>query len=221
MKREVDELRLGRPRGRKPDPLHDRRASPTADASTSTWRTASSRPRGGRPVLARARIADIGSGAGLPRAGARGGAAARAGGPDRVAGAQDEPRSSGWSRRREIRNARSVTARAEEWARAIGRGAYDVRHRPRGRSARRARRVRRAAAALLAAGFVAWKGARAGRAGRGGGGARRWALSLEAVLPVEPFPPRATGTCTSSAKTAPTPDRFPRRPGMARKRPLA
>jgi 16S rRNA (guanine527-N7)-methyltransferase len=41
------------------------------------------------------------------------------------------------------------------------------------------------------------------------------------VLPVEPFPGAHSRHLHFYAKTAPTPDRFPRRPGMARKRPLA
>ena len=80
------------------------------------------------------------------------------------------------------------------------------------------------AAPLLREGgvLVAWKGARdAGGGGRrrgrgrgaghgGGGGAARSSRSR---------PPR-TATCTSIRKIAPTPPGFPRRAGMARKRPL-
>jgi 16S rRNA (guanine527-N7)-methyltransferase len=41
------------------------------------------------------------------------------------------------------------------------------------------------------------------------------------VVPVTPFPGAHSRHLHIYVKTAPTPDRFPRRPGMARKRPLA
>jgi 16S rRNA (guanine527-N7)-methyltransferase len=46
-------------------------------------------------------------------------------------------------------------------------------------------------------------------------------LSLDRVEPVEPFPGAHSRHLHFYAKTALTPGRFPRRPGMARKRPLA
>jgi 16S rRNA (guanine(527)-N(7))-methyltransferase RsmG len=77
---------------------------------------------------------------------------------------------------------------------------------------------------LLTAGgrFVAWKGARdeeeelaAARA------AATVGLAPEEVVKVEPFPGAHSRHLHFYVKTAQTPDRFPRRPGMARKRPLA
>jgi 16S rRNA (guanine527-N7)-methyltransferase len=80
------------------------------------------------------------------------------------------------------------------------------------------------AAPLLVDGgqLVAWKGAPV-RAEELGGeeAARIVGLSLDRVVPVTPFPGAHSRHLHFYAKTAPTPGRFPRRPGMARKRPLA
>ena len=80
------------------------------------------------------------------------------------------------------------------------------------------------AAPLLSRGgrLVAWKGAR-DRAEELGGeeAARLVGLSLDRVVSVEPFPDAHSRHLYLYVKTAPTPERFPRRPGMARKRPLA
>jgi 16S rRNA (guanine527-N7)-methyltransferase len=125
----------------------------------------------------------------------------------------------------EVANARSVVARAEEWARLSpalggGREAYDA-------------VTARAVAALpvlveyaapllrLTGVFVAWKGAvdsdeqRLGRAA-----ADEVGLSLEGVLRVEPFPGARDRRLYVFRKVSATPERFPRRPGMAVKRPL-
>jgi 16S rRNA (guanine527-N7)-methyltransferase len=80
------------------------------------------------------------------------------------------------------------------------------------------------AAPLLVDGgqFVAWKGGRdAGEELGGEKAGRMVGLSLERVVSVEPFPGAHSRHLHLYAKTAPTPDRFPRRPGMAVKRPLA
>jgi 16S rRNA (guanine527-N7)-methyltransferase len=80
------------------------------------------------------------------------------------------------------------------------------------------------AAPLLVLGgrFVAWKGSREETEERAGEEAAAIVgLSLESVQKVEPFPGAHSRHLHLYAKTAPTPDRFPRRPGMARKRPLA
>ncbi len=80
------------------------------------------------------------------------------------------------------------------------------------------------AAPLLGLGgqLVAWKGARDGAEELGGEEAGRIVgLSLSRVIPVTPFPGAHSRHLHFYVKTAPTPDRFPRRPGMARKRPLA
>jgi 16S rRNA (guanine527-N7)-methyltransferase len=80
------------------------------------------------------------------------------------------------------------------------------------------------AAPLLVDGgrLVAWKGARDAAEELGGEEAGRVVgLSLDRVVAVEPFPGAHSRHLHFYTKTAPTPDRFPRRPGMARKRPLA
>ena len=80
------------------------------------------------------------------------------------------------------------------------------------------------AAPLLVDGgqLVAWKGARDAAEELGGEEAGRIVgLSLDRVEAVEPFPGAHSRHLHFYVKTAPTPDRFPRRPGMARKRPLA
>jgi 16S rRNA (guanine527-N7)-methyltransferase len=125
-----------------------------------------------------------------------------------------------------IGNARSVVARAEEWARlapALGGGgeAYDA------VTARAVAKlpvlVEYAAPLLRASGvLVAWKGARdAGEEGRGKGAASELGLRLEEILAVEPFAGARHRHLHVYRKVAPTPERFPRRAGMPAKRPLA
>jgi 16S rRNA (guanine527-N7)-methyltransferase len=122
-------------------------------------------------------------------------------------------------------NARPLTARAEEWAAttpALGGGgeAYDA-------------VVARAVAALpvlaeyaapllrIHGVMVAWKGARSAEEESAGHVAAD-ALGLEVgdVLRVEPFEGARDRHLHLYRKVAPTPERFPRRPGMAVKRPL-
>jgi 16S rRNA (guanine527-N7)-methyltransferase len=122
-------------------------------------------------------------------------------------------------------NARSVVARAEDWARlpvALGGGreAYEaVTARAVGALAVL---VEYAAPLLGASGvLVAWKG-RVGadelRLGRGA--ADEVGMSLEDVVSVEPFPSARDRSLYVFRKVAPTPERLPRRAGMAAKRPL-
>jgi 16S rRNA (guanine527-N7)-methyltransferase len=80
------------------------------------------------------------------------------------------------------------------------------------------------AAPLLRLGgqFVAWKGARDEAEELGGEEAGHVVgLSVDRVLPVTPFPGAHSRHLHFYVKTTPTPARFPRRPGMALKRPLA
>jgi 16S rRNA (guanine527-N7)-methyltransferase len=80
------------------------------------------------------------------------------------------------------------------------------------------------AAPLLAMGgrLVAWKGARVVDEEKAGEEAAAIVgLSLDRVDRVEPFPGAHSRHLHVYVKTAQTPDRFPRRPGVARKRPLA
>jgi 16S rRNA (guanine527-N7)-methyltransferase len=124
-----------------------------------------------------------------------------------------------------VENARSVVARAEDWARVPvslggGRAAYDA------VTARAVAAlpvlVEYAAPLLRESGvLVAWKGRvdddelRLGR-----GAASEIGMSLEDVLSVEPFPGARDRHLHVFRKVAGTPERFPRRAGMAVKRPL-
>ena len=125
----------------------------------------------------------------------------------------------------ELSNARAITARAEDWARtpaALGGGgsAYDA-------------MVARAVAALpvlveyaaplLVEGgvLVTWKGARSpDEEAAGAAAAAAVGLAPEEVLRVEPFKGARDRHLHVFRKIAPTPERFPRRAGMAGKRPL-
>jgi 16S rRNA (guanine527-N7)-methyltransferase len=124
-----------------------------------------------------------------------------------------------------VENARSVVARAEEFARLPdslggGREAYDA------VTARAVASlpvlVEYAAPLLRSSGvFVAWKGAVGLEEQRlGKGAADEVGLSFEDVLRVEPFAGARDRHLFVFRKVAPTPERFPRRPGMAAKRPL-
>jgi 16S rRNA (guanine527-N7)-methyltransferase len=124
-----------------------------------------------------------------------------------------------------VENARAVTARAEEWAgtpAAVGGGggAYDV-------------VTARAVAALLVlveyaapllrmdGVFVAWKGARsAAEESAGAAATAQLGMAVEDVLRVEPFEGARDRHLHVFRKISATPERFPRRPGMAVKRPL-
>jgi 16S rRNA (guanine527-N7)-methyltransferase len=126
----------------------------------------------------------------------------------------------------QVDNARAVVARAEEWAApppALGGGreSYDV------VTARAlgplAVLVEYAAPLLREDGvLVAWKGARdAAEEGAGEEAARRLGLLGEEVRPVTPFEGARNRHLHVFRKVAPTPAGFPRRPGMAAKRPLS
>jgi 16S rRNA (guanine527-N7)-methyltransferase len=177
------------------------------------------------PELARARrIADMGAGAGFPGLvlaialpGARVDLIESAG---RKAAVIDR-----LIQAAKVENARSVVARVEEWARLPpslggGREAYDA------VTARAVAAlpvlVEYAAPLLRPDGLlVAWKGAvDAGELRLGKGAADQVGLSLSDVLSVKPFPGARDRRLYVFRKMAPTPERFPRRPGMAVKRPL-
>jgi 16S rRNA (guanine527-N7)-methyltransferase len=177
------------------------------------------------PDLARARrIADVGAGAGFPglvlavalpaaRVDLIESAGRKAAVIDRLIQAAH------------VDNARSVVARAEEWARLPpslggGREAYDA---VAARAVASLPVLVEYAAPLLRRGgvLVAWKGvvdADERRLGRGA--ADEVGLALEDVLRVEPFVGARDRHLYVFRKVAPTPARFPRRPGMATKRPL-
>ncbi len=125
----------------------------------------------------------------------------------------------------ELSNARSVTTRAEDLARVPtalggGREAYDV------VTARAvgplAVLVEYAAPLLRMDGvLVAWKGARDPAEERAGArAAEKVGMAVEGVLSVQPYPASENRHLHVFRKIAPTPPEFPRRAGMARKRPL-
>jgi 16S rRNA (guanine527-N7)-methyltransferase len=119
-----------------------------------------------------------------------------------------------------LANAKSVTARAEEWAGGEGRCAYDI---VTARALAALPVLVEYAAPLLAEGghLVAWKGASDPNEELAGGRAAA-ATGMETVdvLAVKPFPESRDRRLYVFKKVSPTPERFPRRPGMAAKRPL-
>jgi 16S rRNA (guanine527-N7)-methyltransferase len=125
----------------------------------------------------------------------------------------------------EVSNARSITTRAEDLggipaALGGGRAAYDaVTARALGPLAL----LVEYAAPLLRAGgvLVAWKGARdAAEEAAGAAAAAKLGMRVDAVLAVQPFPSSENRHLHVIRKISPTPPGFPRRAGMARKRPL-
>ena len=126
----------------------------------------------------------------------------------------------------ELGNARSVTARAEDFARvppSLGGGseAYDA------ATARAvgplALLVEYAAPLLRADGvLVAWKGKRdSAEEDAGAAAAEKVGMAEKDVVPVQPYPASENRHLHVYRKIAPTPGGFPGRAGMARKRPLA
>jgi 16S rRNA (guanine527-N7)-methyltransferase len=126
----------------------------------------------------------------------------------------------------EIRNARSITARVEDYARVApalggGREAYDaVTARAVGPLAVL---VEYASPLLRTDGvLVAWKGARDdAEEAAGAAAAEKVGMAVGGVLAVRPYERSENRHLHVFRKVAPTPPRFPRRAGMARKRPLA
>ena len=124
-----------------------------------------------------------------------------------------------------LENARAVTARAEDWARtpaALGGGgeAYGA---VTARAVAALPVVVEYAAPLLCKEgvLVAWKGARdPAEESRGAAAAALLGLAPEQVLWVEPFEGARDRHLHVFRKISPTPERFPRRAGMAAKRPL-
>ena len=135
-------------------------------------------------------------------------------------GAQVRATSSARPRRRGLDEREVVRARAEEWS--AGLGAHDL------VTARALAalpvlvRVRGAAARRRAG--VSWPGRAPSTPEEAGGRRRRprrSGSSRASRAPSRPSRARATAPSTSSARSRPTPDRYPRRPGMATKRPLS
>ena len=164
------------------------------------------------------RIADLGAGAGLP------GLVLAIALPDaEVALVESVGKKCAWMEATVeglgLTNARVVCTRVEEWDE--GRGAFDV---VTARALGSLAVVCEYAAPLLREGglLVAWKGA-VDEAEDADALAAAEALGLErdAVLPVQPYAGSERRTLHVFRKVAPTPERYPRRAGMAAKRPLS
>jgi 16S rRNA (guanine527-N7)-methyltransferase len=118
-----------------------------------------------------------------------------------------------------IPNATAIPARAEEWA-IDHRATYDT---VTARALAALPILLEYAAPLLALGgvLVAWKGARDPAEERSAAkAAETLGMTLLEVIPVRPFKGSQQRHLYVYAKESPTPARFPRRPGMATKRPL-
>jgi 16S rRNA (guanine527-N7)-methyltransferase len=125
----------------------------------------------------------------------------------------------------EVSNARSITTRAEELggvpaALGGGREAYNA---VTARAVGPLALLVEYAAPLLREGgvLVAWKGSRdPAEEAAGATAASLVGMAVEEVLAVKPFPSSENRHLHVVRKISPTPGGFPRRPGMARKRPL-
>ena len=164
------------------------------------------------------RIADVGSGAGWP------GLALAAALPEaRVALVESALRNCRYLERAVeasgLGNVVVVHARAEDWPEGIG--AHDL---VTVRAVAALPVLCEYAAPLLAEGgsLMAWKGAVSDdEAADGRAAASELGLEPTEVLSVTPFPAAREHTLHVFRKTAPTPPRYPRRPGIATKRPLS
>jgi 16S rRNA (guanine527-N7)-methyltransferase len=164
------------------------------------------------------RIADLGSGAGWP------GLALAAALPDaRVALVESAVRRARYLERAvaagRLENVQVVHARAEEWP--DGLGANDV---VTARAVAALPVLCEYAAPLLADGgvLVAWKSlVEPAEAEAGAAAGAQLGLEPVGVHAVDPYPEAERRTLHVFRKIAPTPERFPRRPGMAAKRPLS
>jgi 16S rRNA (guanine527-N7)-methyltransferase len=119
-----------------------------------------------------------------------------------------------------IQNARTIPLRAEEWALGEGREAYEA---VTARALAPLAVLVEYAAPLLAVGgaLVAWKGARNSSEEQAGErAARELGLASVEVRRVQPFEAAEQRHLHVYEKVSATPPRFPRRPGVARRRPL-
>jgi 16S rRNA (guanine527-N7)-methyltransferase len=118
----------------------------------------------------------------------------------------------------QLPNAQVVAERAESWSEGAGRCDAVT-----ARALAPLAVLAEYAAPLLREGglLVAWKGRRDVEEERiGASAAAELGLAVEEVRPVVPYPGALHRHLHVLRKVAPTPTRFPRRPGMARKRPL-
>jgi 16S rRNA (guanine527-N7)-methyltransferase len=169
------------------------------------------------PVRGAGRLADLGSGAGWP------GLALAAALPGcHVALVESATRRCEYLERvvaaAGLGNVEVVHARAEEWP--AGRGAQDV---VTARALAALPVVLEYAAPLLADGgtVVAWKGRLADdELAAGARAAALLGLAAPEIHHADPYRGAGAATLVTARKIAPTPDRYPRRPGLALKRPL-
>jgi 16S rRNA (guanine527-N7)-methyltransferase len=120
----------------------------------------------------------------------------------------------------DLENVRPIHARAEDWARGEGAAAYDV---ATARAVAPLPVLVEYAAPLLRVGgtFVAWKGtAAASEVDAGTDAAAELGLEPREPLPVAPYEGARDLHLYVYLKVGETPTQFPRRPGMASKRPL-
>lgn len=118
----------------------------------------------------------------------------------------------------ELANVEVVNARAEAWEAGVG--AHDL---VAARALAPLPVIVEYAAPLLALGgvLVAWKGRlEPGEEADGRAAAAALGMGAPEIVPVEPFPGASDRYLYVSSKVSPTPTSFPRRPGIARKRPL-
>jgi 16S rRNA (guanine527-N7)-methyltransferase len=169
-------------------------------------------------VRAASAIADLGSGAGVP-----GLPLAIALPEARVALVESNRRKHAFIERAlsvcEVANADAVHSRAESWT--DGRERHDV---VTARALAPLAVVAEYAAPLLRIGgtLVVWRGRRDEREEDAGArAASELGLDPAPPLPVHPYPDARHRHLHPMTKVAPTPARFPRRPGIARKRPVS
>jgi 16S rRNA (guanine527-N7)-methyltransferase len=118
-----------------------------------------------------------------------------------------------------LENVEIVAERAEAWKPGIG-----TRDLVTARALAPLAVIAEYAAPLLCEGgvLVAWKGRRDPEEERDAAAAAvELGLAVEQIRPVDPYPAAEHRHLHVLRKVAPTPARFPRRPGMARKRPLS
>jgi 16S rRNA (guanine527-N7)-methyltransferase len=121
----------------------------------------------------------------------------------------------------EIGNATAIPVRAEEWASSDGASRYEA---VTARALSSLAVLVEYAAPLLEldGALIAWKGGRDPAEEEAGVvAARVLGLTPRPPIPVRPFKGSRERNLYVYVKTEPTPERFPRRPGMATKRPLA
>jgi 16S rRNA (guanine527-N7)-methyltransferase len=171
------------------------------------------------PIRSAGRIADLGSGAGLP------GLVLAAALPDvRVDLIESVERKCAFLRdaieHMRLANAAVVCRRSEDWAGGEGREAYDA---VAARSVGRLAALAELASPLLRedGALVAWKGTRSAQEeAEAARAADRLAMEPIEIRSVQPYPASRDRHIHLLRKNGPTPNGLPRRPGMATKRPF-